>query len=488
MKGNQFEYTLGNLSFAFLLLSMLFYWFQASFEFGDPISSDGTISLPSNHKSNKKIFLKKFPSLTMWSANIALASMLLIRWFESGHFPLSNLYESLLFLSWSFTTIHFFLEYAFHQEKIDIPALGAVTSPIALFTNAFATFSLPQEMQKSTVLVPALQSNWLMMHVSVMMVSYAALLSGSLLAMAFLVIQVVNQLSATNAQVFQNTDREINKTYAEPHRRTTTNNPLFLFNSFLLTRCARPIIQVVSASVTTLLSAFRSISMQFINTSSISCFAISEADSINCKDISMSENVNFSAPTVQNKEAPHPVQLMSCTKGAQNMVATSVPRRVASQSLRAEESIATTLLTPPHNKATVRYASQSAQWQKADSGSISYVDKIDQKKSSTELGPTLDNLSYRSIGLGFALLTIGILSGAVWANEAWGSYWSWDPKETWAFVTWLIFAFYLHTRLSRGWTGKKSAFVATFGFLIVWFCYLGVNLFGKGLHSYGWFS
>ena len=99
----------------------------------------------------------------------------------------------------------------------------------------------------------------------------------------------------------------------------------------------------------------------------------------------------------------------------------------------------------------------------------------------------LDNLSYRLIGIGFSFLTIGILSGAVWANEAWGSYWSWDPKETWALITWIIFAIYLHTRLVKGWRGQKSALVASLGFFILWICYLGVNLLGKGLHSYGWF-
>lgn len=99
----------------------------------------------------------------------------------------------------------------------------------------------------------------------------------------------------------------------------------------------------------------------------------------------------------------------------------------------------------------------------------------------------LDNLSYRLIGIGFSFLTIGILSGAVWANEAWGSYWSWDPKETWALITWIVFAIYLHTRLIKGWKGKKSAFVASLGFFTLWVCYLGVNLLGKGLHSYGWF-
>jgi cytochrome c-type biogenesis protein CcsB len=99
---------------------------------------------------------------------------------------------------------------------------------------------------------------------------------------------------------------------------------------------------------------------------------------------------------------------------------------------------------------------------------------------------SLDNLSYRTIGLGFPLLTIGIISGAVWANEAWGSYWSWDPKETWALITWMVFAAYLHTRITQSWKGKGPAILASIGFIVVWICYLGVNFLGKGLHSYGW--
>jgi len=97
----------------------------------------------------------------------------------------------------------------------------------------------------------------------------------------------------------------------------------------------------------------------------------------------------------------------------------------------------------------------------------------------------LDNLSYRTIGIGFCFLTLGILSGAVWANETWGNYWSWDPKETWALITWLTFASYLHSRLIGGWTGYKPACIASFGFVIIWICYLGVNILGQGLHSYG---
>ncbi len=111
--------------------------------------------------------------------------------------------------------------------------------------------------------------------------------------------------------------------------------------------------------------------------------------------------------------------------------------------------------------------------------------RANPKVEAVKLALIFDNLSYRTLGFGFPLLTIGILSGAVWANEAWGSYWSWDPKETWAFITWIIFAIYFHTRLTQGWRGEKSALVASAGFIIVWICYLGVNLIGKGLHSYG---
>jgi ABC-type transport system involved in cytochrome c biogenesis permease subunit len=97
---------------------------------------------------------------------------------------------------------------------------------------------------------------------------------------------------------------------------------------------------------------------------------------------------------------------------------------------------------------------------------------------------TLDEINYRSIIVGFPLLSAGILTGAVWAHYAWGSYWSWDPKETWSLITWIIYALYLHTRLVKGWKGKKIALVAILGFLSVIFTYFGVNFILSGLHSY----
>jgi cytochrome c-type biogenesis protein CcsB len=95
----------------------------------------------------------------------------------------------------------------------------------------------------------------------------------------------------------------------------------------------------------------------------------------------------------------------------------------------------------------------------------------------------LDNLTHQMVTFGFLFLSIGIITGAVWANSAWGSYWSWDPKETWSLITWFIYATLLHARLMRGWHGKRIAYVSIIGFMAVLFTYFGVNLL-PGLHSY----
>lgn len=96
----------------------------------------------------------------------------------------------------------------------------------------------------------------------------------------------------------------------------------------------------------------------------------------------------------------------------------------------------------------------------------------------------LDLLNYRIICLGFLFLTLVIVTGAVWAQKAWGRYWTWDPKETWSLVTWIIYAIYLHLRIGRGWRGKRAAWFAVLGFLCVVFTYIGVNTWIPSIHSY----
>jgi cytochrome c-type biogenesis protein CcsB len=96
----------------------------------------------------------------------------------------------------------------------------------------------------------------------------------------------------------------------------------------------------------------------------------------------------------------------------------------------------------------------------------------------------LDELNHQMVMFGFLFLSIGIITGSVWANSAWGSYWSWDPKETWSLITWFIYATLLHARMVRGWYGKRIAYLSIIGFMAVLFTYFGVNLL-PGLHSYG---
>ena len=97
----------------------------------------------------------------------------------------------------------------------------------------------------------------------------------------------------------------------------------------------------------------------------------------------------------------------------------------------------------------------------------------------------LDELNYKAIMVGFPLLTLGIITGAAWANYAWGTYWSWDPKETWSLIVWFVYAAFLHARFTKGWVGKRAAWLSIIGFAATIFCYLGVNLLLSGLHSYG---
>ena len=324
---------LDNSAFAILFFSMLVYWAGVAFPKVSIFPALGTAG--------------------MAIANLCMATLLAARWIDAGYFPLSNLYESLFFVAWGITTIHLLAENMSRSRFV-----GAVTAPVAMGITAFAALTLPPQMQVSEPLVPALKSNWLMMHVSVMLLSYAALMVGALLAIAFLIVTRGQEITLRGSSVGT--------------------------GAFRLRR---------------------------------------------------------------NGESSGPAS------------ASATPAMAISNGTSTTAS-ATLTAAPP---------APALQFE------------------SLSLADTLDNISYRMIGLGFPLLTIGIIAGGVWANEAWGSYWSWDPKETWALITWLVFAAYLHARITRGWQGRRPAILAASGFLVVWICYLGVNLLGKGLHSYGWF-
>jgi len=293
------DYQLPVIACFLLFFGMIMYWIS--------------LYIPKNN------LVFKISRCIVFLSNILFTITLFSRWVGEGYFPLSNLYESLIFLSWSISSIQLLIE-----TKTQSRLIGAISTPLIFLISGFSSLTLPVEMQKALPLVPSLQSNWLMMHVSMMMVSYATLIVGSLLSILYLAFIAFNKKENTGV-----------------------------------------IVEVIPSTVGT----------STINSNSYSKLSLLQ---------------------------------------------------------------------------------------------------------------TVDIWSYRIIGLGFPFLTIGIISGAVWANEAWGSYWSWDPKETWALITWLVFAIYLHARLIKGWQGQKAALVGSCGFFVIWICYLGVNFLGKGLHSYGW--
>nr|YP_009256722.1 heme attachment to plastid cytochrome c [Entransia fimbriata]ANI25347.1 heme attachment to plastid cytochrome c [Entransia fimbriata]WKT05748.1 cytochrome c biogenesis protein [Entransia fimbriata]WKT05867.1 cytochrome c biogenesis protein [Entransia fimbriata] len=264
---------------------------------------------------------KSYGRLGMLISSFLIISLLIIRGFNFGYIPFSNLYESMVCLTAILIILHIILE--LYQKQYGVQFL---TSIMTLSIYSYANFLIPIKKEENIFLLPALQSNWLVMHVSVMILAYGTLLLGSILSISFLLYKWFE------------------------------NSP-FLKKHFYM----------------------------------------------------FSHDSNLSLPLVKTNN----------------------------ESLLLEN---------------------------------------------------LDLLSYKFISLGFPFLTLGIFSGAVWANEAWGSYWNWDPKETWALITWILYAIYLHLRMGKNWKGTKSAIVGSCGFVIIWICYLGVNLLGKGLHSYGWFT
>jgi cytochrome c-type biogenesis protein CcsB len=307
--------------------------------------------------------------------NIVLFVTLAFRWVFAGYFPLSNLYESLLFLTWVLLTIQILAE-----SKTQSKIIGSIIAPVCLLIISFTTFVLPSDMQKAAPLVPALQSKWLMMHVSMMMVSYATLILGSLFCVLFLILVSNNQVNLVTVQTVNN--RKVESIRLGRNRSKVI--PRFFMGSRVPISCTtRTIYFFPFLHLNQHFKAFRiSIIYFFYNW---------------CNSLSL------------------------------------------------------------------------------------FTSKL-------KLLNNIDVWSYRTIGLGFPFLTIGIISGAVWANESWGSYWSWDPKETWALITWLVFACYLHARITKKWEGIKAALIGTLGFFVIWICYLGVNFLGRGLHSYGWLS
>jgi cytochrome c-type biogenesis protein CcsB len=287
--------------------------------------------------------------------------------------PLRNLYESLIFFVWSLILMHLIIEFMYKNRS-----LGAFVTPIAALALLFIDVTgTTKEIQP---LIPALQSNWLLFHVFLAFIGYAAFAVSFAAATAYLVVV---------------TESKTEKTYV-----------------------------------------FWSVIMGIFLT------------------VLIGMGIDFLS--LSAAERSHLIE---------------------------SHFLKSSLRSPSGGVAVTSWVLSAAFifliWQFG----------LGLKKVFTALNLTkemLDDIAYKSIAVGFPLFTIGgLIMGAIWANSAWGKYWTWDPKETWSLITWFVYALYLHARLVGGWRGKRVAILSVVGFIAVIFTYLGVNLVLSGLHSYG---
>ncbi|RJR21096.1 MAG: c-type cytochrome biogenesis protein CcsB [Nitrospiraceae bacterium] len=287
--------------------------------------------------------------------------------------PLRNLYESLIFFVWSLILAHILVEFKYKNRS-----LGAFVTPIAAMALLFIDISgTTKEIQP---LIPALQSNWLLFHVLLSFLGYAAFGVSFGAAAAYLIV---------------------------------------------VTESKKEIPYIIGSVI-------------------ISIFII----------VLIGMGIDFLS--------------LSSAERAQ-----LIQSHFLKSTLRSESGGVAAL------SWVLSLAFVFAVWQvglrlKSVLGSLNLTHTM------------LDEIEYKSIAVGFPLFTIGgLIMGAIWANSAWGKYWTWDPKETWSLITWFVYALYLHARFVGGWRGKRVAILSIIGFVAVIFTYLGVNLVLSGLHAYG---
>jgi cytochrome c-type biogenesis protein CcsB len=289
--------------------------------------------------------------------------------------PLTNLYESLIFFVWALILIYLFVEFRYKTRSF-----GAFVTPVAGLALAFIEMSGTAKGLQP--LVPALQSNWLLVHVFMSFISYATF------ALAF----------STGLMYLMATTEE-------------KDEPAYIFWTVML-----GIFVVVLGAM----------GLDFLKF------------------------------------------------GAQGQAASQYMQSYLFKATFKSGSSAVVIASLIGSAALI-----FGVWSQGG-----YFRRL---LRSLEISPEmLDEITYRAIAVGFPIFTLGgLIFGAIWADQAWGVYWSWDPKETWSLITWFVYAFFLHARLMRGWRGHKAAIVSVLGFVAVIFTYLGVNLLLSGLHAYG---
>jgi cytochrome c-type biogenesis protein CcsB len=371
------------------------------------------------------------------------------RWYAAGHPPFASVYEMLLCFVWTLALLTQFAE-----RKYGVKLIGSVTMPIAV-TGVVLMQLLPSEVRP---LVPALQSTWLHVHVTLAMLAYSACALSFALAMMFLIKDGLN---------------------TDTFLAVTSGFSTVLYGALLITRFEKwGGLNVVAWDYARREEIFLERGVRLF---------------VTIPDLGWLFTLAFAAvaaPLVLYVigRVRHETNLIL---GANRAVFIGILMQVIAlvafitrsqsggyPSAMAEGVYPTSLPASPFILSGI-IASIFAfllylmlHWRRGD---------LERLLPSTDV---LDRVTYKTVGIAFPLLTLMIATGAYWANRTWGSYWSWDPKETWALITWLVYAGYLHMRITRGWRGRRAAYFAIFGFAVVMFTFFGVTYLLPGLHAY----
>jgi cytochrome c-type biogenesis protein CcsB len=390
----------------------------------------------------------KFASLATWAGLIANTAAVAHRWYEAGHPPFASLYEMLLSFVWTLAALTLIAE-----KRYGVKVIGTVTMPVAIVGVVL------MQLLRSEVrpLVPALQSTWLHVHVSLAMLAYAACALSFALSMMFLIQDKVRTetflvvTSIFTVGIYAAVLTRFERWGGFSLVAWDAENKTEVF----LSRGVRLFVTIPDLGWLMLL-----------------VFAAVAAPLVLYILAGFKKNEAFLA--IANRAVFISILLQSLA------LVFFVLRARDGQypSLDADGLHATSLAASPFILSALVGGIFA---------NLLYLLLLWRREDLERLLPDADNLdriTYKTICIAFPLLTLMIAAGAYWANRAWGSYWNWDPKETWAAITWLVYAGYLHMRITRGWRGRRAAYFAILGFAVVMFTFFGVTYLLPGLHAY----
>jgi len=390
----------------------------------------------------------RFASLATWAGLVANSGAVAHRWYEAGHPPFASIYEMLLSFVWTLAALTLIAE-----KRYGVKVIGTVTMPVAIVGVVLMQL-LRTEVRP---LVPALQSTWLHVHVTLAMLAYAACALSFALAMMFLI-----------------QDKMKTETFLAGTSLLTVG-----IYAGILTRFERwGGFNVIGWDAENKTEMFISRGVRLFVTipdlgwMMLLVFAAVAAPLVLYVLFRVKQNESFLG--IANRAV-----FISILLQALALVFFLLRARDGSYpSLDAEGLYPTSLAASPFILSALVGGIFA---------NLLYLLLLWRRSDLERLLPdadALDRITYKTICIGFPLLTLMIAAGAYWANRAWGSYWNWDPKETWAAITWLVYAGYLHMRVTRGWRGRRAAYFAILGFIVVMFTFFGVTYLLPGLHAY----